>query len=202
MTVDCGIFIGLSIVTTQVLDEPKASMLDPQTRLADLPILYLDMVLDEIFNVPPPWLQPEAKRPETIADVAAMIGQDQGTVTAKFRSIIGMSEGIEIAPKNLQDLLAASASGDPTRPVLVDVRERWEYDICHLADSILLTEANYPALLPQLRLAKKVVTICHHGVRSLSAALFLRQQGVETATSLAGGVDLWAVEVDTAMARY
>lgn len=177
-------------------------MLDPQTRLADLPILYLDMVLDEIFNVPPPWLQPEAKRPETIADVAAMIGQDQGTVTAKFRSIIGMSEGIEIAPKNLQDLLAASASGDPTRPVLVDVRERWEYDICHLADSILLTEANYPALLPQLRLAKKVVTICHHGVRSLSAALFLRQQGVETATSLAGGVDLWAVEVDTAMARY
>ena len=177
-------------------------MLDPQTRLADLPIHHLDMVLDEIFNVPPPWLQPEAKRPETIADVAAMIGQDQGTVTAKLGSIIEMSAGIEIAPKNLQDLLAASPLGDPSRPVLVDVRERWEYDICHIPDSILLTEANFPELLPQLRLAKQVVTICHHGVRSLSAALFLRQQGVQTATSLAGGVDLWAVEVDTAMARY
>ena len=54
----------------------------------------------------------------------------------------------------------------------------------------------------ELTRAPVVVTICHHGVRSYSAALYLRQKGIAQARSLEGGVEAWALTVDPAMARY
>ncbi|MBC7533383.1 MAG: sulfurtransferase, partial [Oligoflexus sp.] len=47
-----------------------------------------------------------------------------------------------------------------------------------------------------------VVTICHHGVRSLSAAFYLREAGLPRVRSLKGGLDEWALTVDKEMPRY
>jgi rhodanese-related sulfurtransferase len=47
-----------------------------------------------------------------------------------------------------------------------------------------------------------LVVICHHGVRSFHATLWLRQHGFENALNLAGGIDAWASEIDTSMQRY
>ena len=47
-----------------------------------------------------------------------------------------------------------------------------------------------------------VVTICHHGVRSLRAAGWLRSTGVQNVVSLAGGIDAWSREVDPKVPRY
>ncbi len=49
---------------------------------------------------------------------------------------------------------------------------------------------------------RPIVTLCHHGMRSARAAALLRGAGFRGVRNLAGGIDAWAREVDTAMARY
>ena len=48
----------------------------------------------------------------------------------------------------------------------------------------------------------RIVVHCHHGVRSLRVARFLRERGFAIAQSMAGGIEAWAVEIDPAMPRY
>ncbi len=47
-----------------------------------------------------------------------------------------------------------------------------------------------------------IVVICHHGVRSLNVANWLRNQGFEQAQSLRGGIDGWSFSVDQSIPRY
>ncbi|MGL6069894.1 rhodanese-like domain-containing protein [Craterilacuibacter sp.] len=87
-------------------------------------------------------------------------------------------------------------------PFLLDVREPWEVEIACLADS-----SNIPMHLIPLRMNElpddiPIVTICHHGVRSYQVALYLENAGFEQVQSLAGGVEAWASNIDTQMARY
>jgi adenylyltransferase/sulfurtransferase len=87
-------------------------------------------------------------------------------------------------------------------PVLVDVREHWEFDLAHLTGSRLVPLADLPSRLTELPAAASLVTVCHKGVRSASAAALLRRAGFARVRSLAGGVDAWAQDVDPAMRRY
>ncbi len=59
-----------------------------------------------------------------------------------------------------------------------------------------------PANVNTLLDAEEVVCYCHHGMRSLDAAVWLRQQGVERAKSMAGGIERWSVEIDPNVPRY
>lgn len=174
--------------------------LNGETLLASIALPHAALVLDELFSVPPRQLFPEAVVPATVGDLAAAAGLDVAAVISRIKVILRMSTGIEIQPQDLLQLLAATEVAD--QPVLLDVREPWEYEICHLAGSLLLSDQDFPNLLPKLQQAKHVVAICHHGVRSYSAAMYLRQHGVAGATSLVGGVDLWARTVAHGMARY
>lgn len=97
--------------------------------------------------------------------------------------------------------LAAELAGD-SPPMLLDVREQWEYDLAHLAGVTLVPLGELPARLTELPARASLVTICHKGVRSERAAALLRRAGFARVRSLAGGVDAWAQEVDPAMRRY
>lgn len=108
-----------------------------------------------------------------------------------------MSQKIDIEPEDLAARLAAGES-----LILLDVREPWEFETARLAGSILLATSDFATLLPRLVEAGAVVTVCHHGVRSHSAALWLRERGVPGAVSLAGGVEAWATRIDRQMPRY
>jgi rhodanese-related sulfurtransferase len=46
-----------------------------------------------------------------------------------------------------------------------------------------------------------LIVYCHHGVRSLHAVQFLKYHGFD-ALSLAGGIDLWSLEIDPNVPRY
>ncbi len=59
-----------------------------------------------------------------------------------------------------------------------------------------------PANLAALESAEDVILFCHHGVRSLDAAAWLRSQGVEGARSMTGGIDRWSTEIDPLVPRY
>src|SRR5215471_18272118 len=83
---------------------------------------------------------------------------------------------------------------------LVDIREDWERAVCLIAGSIEIAMGTLPGALDRLDPERPVVALCHHGVRSLRAVAWLRQQGYAQAVSLAGGIDAWAREVDPAMA--
>jgi len=87
-------------------------------------------------------------------------------------------------------------------PLLLDVREHWEYALCSLPDSIHVPMREIPARLNELDPSQPIVCICHHGVRSLQVAMFLEHRGFESVFNLQGGVDGWAREVDPTMPIY
>jgi rhodanese-related sulfurtransferase len=86
--------------------------------------------------------------------------------------------------------------------VLVDVRESWEFEICRIAGAKLIPMGTVPANLQLLDVDEDVICYCHHGVRSMDVAIWLRGQGVERARSLAGGIDRWSAEIDPGVPRY
>ena len=98
----------------------------------------------------------------------------------------------------------AAWRGDAAReaPVLVDVREPWEYAICHIEGSQHVPLQTIPSRVDELSRDRDLVLICHHGNRSWRAAQWLEQHGFTRLYNLDGGVEGWASEVDPAMARY
>jgi rhodanese-related sulfurtransferase len=93
---------------------------------------------------------------------------------------------------------------DPVRPspLLLDVREPWEFQTCRIEGAHHLPMRELPARLRELDPRTDVVAICHHGVRSLHAAYFLERQGFERVFNLSGGIDAWARSVEPAMPVY
>jgi len=89
-----------------------------------------------------------------------------------------------------------------SNPLLVDVREPWEFEICQLANSINIPMGSIPNHLQQIQEADECVIICHHGVRSLNVIQYLMTQDTDHLINLDGGVDAWAQAVDRDMALY
>jgi len=89
-----------------------------------------------------------------------------------------------------------------SKPLLIDVREAWEFEICQLDDSVNIPMAQVPRHLSTFAAAKVSVVICHHGVRSLHIIQYLQQQGIKDLINLEGGVDAWARQVDINMPLY
>lgn len=87
-------------------------------------------------------------------------------------------------------------------PVLLDVREQWEWEVCRLPGAVLIPMRELPARLDELDPAAETVVICHHGVRSYHAARYLETVGFGNVVNLSGGVAAWADEVDPALPRY
>jgi rhodanese-related sulfurtransferase len=86
---------------------------------------------------------------------------------------------------------------------LIDVREPWEFETAHIANSLLMPMGDVPARAHQeLDPDERIVVMCHHGMRSMNVAVWLRNQGFEQAQSLQGGIDAWSAEVDPAVPRY
>jgi rhodanese-related sulfurtransferase len=93
---------------------------------------------------------------------------------------------------------------DPARekPVLLDVREKWEFDIARLGGATHVPMSTVPARQEELDPAAETVVICHHGGRSMQVAMFLERAGFGRVYNLAGGVDAWARQIDPSMATY
>ena len=129
--------------------------------------------------------------------------------------------GMEIGPIEARDLIAAAGAREDGAPVLVvDVREPDEWRICRIEGAVLVPlgeiEERADEVLEMVEdlieerdsesdidaATAPVVVYCHHGVRSLTATALLQAKGLRGARSMAGGIDLWSVAVDPAVARY
>jgi rhodanese-related sulfurtransferase len=109
----------------------------------------------------------------------------------------------EITPEVFLEYRQQPIEPDMPKLILLDVREPWEYDTAHLPDSKLIPMGEIPSRVHQeLDPDDHIVVLCHHGARSLSVTMWLRQQGFERAQSLAGGIDHWSLTIDNAIPRY
>lgn len=101
------------------------------------------------------------------------------------------------SPQDLADYLKDN------QPLLLDVREPWEYATCKLQDSQLVPMRQVPAHAETLDSHQEIVVICHHGIRSKAVCEYLEQQlGFAQLINLEGGVDAWAKQIDPDMALY
>jgi rhodanese-related sulfurtransferase len=106
----------------------------------------------------------------------------------------------EITPQAFLELRSTSS---PDAPILLDVREPWEFQAASLPDSLLMPMGDVPSRAhAELDPDAHIVVLCHHGQRSLSVAMWLRNQGFDRAQSLAGGIDYWSRAIDPTVPRY
>lgn len=107
---------------------------------------------------------------------------------------------LEVAVTEVKRRLDA---GEPV--VLLDCREPFEFDLCRIEGATLIPMNTIPQRMvevEQLSDRGPVVVYCHHGMRSLNVANWLRHQGVENVTSLAGGIEAWSLQIDRLVPRY
>lgn len=94
------------------------------------------------------------------------------------------------------------ADEERAKPLLLDVREPWEQQICRIEGSEPMPMRAVPARAGELEADRETVCVCHHGGRSMQVAMFLERQGFKNVYNLTGGVDAWARQVDKAMPTY
>lgn len=86
--------------------------------------------------------------------------------------------------------------------LVLDVREDWEYQTCHLPGSLHIPMGEVPNRLNEIDDQVPVVCLCHHGVRSYHVALYLQKQGFENVYNLHGGIHAWSADVDAQCPTY
>ncbi len=120
-------------------------------------------------------------------------------LSADGRPVEREGEDSEAAPlrrvdaRSLYDALVGT-----TPPLIVDVRERWEWDAGNLAEHgaihlPLSALADAPEIVPRDR---PLVLVCSVGARSAGAAGHLRAAGFEATAHLEGGLESWVADVD------
>ncbi len=85
---------------------------------------------------------------------------------------------------------------------IVDVREPYEHAICRIEGANLVPMRQIPQRVDEIDREALTVVHCHHGPRSAQVVAFLRQQGFDRVTNLAGGIDAWSLRIDSTVPRY
>ncbi len=123
-----------------------------------------------------------------------------------YEEFCGLTRGAEVeAAHSAYDLGPAEVKRlleQDQHVVLLDVREPHEYEIVRIEGSTLIPLSEIHLRTNELDTADTIVTYCHHGQRSLQAIKTLEYFGFKKLKHLRGGIDAWAAEVDSEMARY
>jgi rhodanese-related sulfurtransferase len=81
---------------------------------------------------------------------------------------------------------------DPSRPVLLDVREMNEFVEVRAPGAMLVPTSAFVARLGELPADRPLLVICHLGNRSAAVTGYLARLGREDVVNVAGGMDAWA----------
>lgn len=95
-----------------------------------------------------------------------------------------------VVPEMTVEELAVALEG-PTPPLLLDVREPYEWRQVRFALGLHIPMNEIPQRLTELPQGRAIVVTCAHGSRSYSVAAWLLDQGYQ-ASSLQGGITRWA----------
>lgn len=106
----------------------------------------------------------------------------------------------------------AEAAADPSRiqPLLLDVREPWEFDTARIVGATLVPMSTIGSRLAEVEAlqdsadgaVRPIICVCHHGARSMQVAAFLEQQGLNNIVNMTGGIHAWSQQVDAGVPTY
>ncbi|HWC73944.1 MAG TPA: molybdopterin-synthase adenylyltransferase MoeB [Gemmatimonadales bacterium] len=139
-------------------------------------------------------------------DSSCPVCGENATVTKliDYEAFCGLRDAGSATPDRLeisaQDLYRER--GRKPNLVLLDVREPREIEIAHIDGARYIPLRELPRRLAELPGHGEIVTICHHGQRSLKARDMLVGAGFNHVRSLAGGIDAWSREIDGNVPRY
>ena len=111
-----------------------------------------------------------------------------------------MTAAASVHDMTVRELKARVDEGNA--PVIVDVREPAEFDICRIPGARLIPLGQLPARLGELDPAAEIVLHCKAGSRSAKATALLRERGFTRARNLSGGILAWIDKVDPTQAKY
>ena len=101
----------------------------------------------------------------------------------------------DITVHNLKERL------DKKTITLIDVREEWEFEYCKIKRSKNIPMDLIPEKLFLFNNKSEFAIICHSGFRSKHVTDFL-QKNLISAVNVIGGIDEWALKIDSEMKRY
>lgn len=122
----------------------------------------------------------------------------EGLLKAGARPAPGSLGPQKISVQELSDRLAMGED-----LFLLDVRERPEYDLCHLEGAVLIPVGMIPNNRKRIPTDRPVIVYCHHGIRSANVVQYLYAQGgLTNLYNLDGGINAWARDIEPEMAVY
>jgi rhodanese-related sulfurtransferase len=133
---------------------------------------------------------------DTLGTVAMNHGADVDEVVEHIIRSQDMEKNLEITAAETAELLKQE------KIKLLDVRTPEEYAIASVAGSQLVDQNLAQEIVQTWPKDTAIVTMCHHGMRSLDAAAYLRGHGFTNTKSMSGGIDTWSLQVDSSVPRY
>jgi len=133
---------------------------------------------------------------DLLTTVAMNHGLDVNEVVEHIKRSQEMEKDLEITPREAAELLEAG------KIKLVDVRTPEEFAIASVHGSVLVDQNLAQEIMQSWPKDTAIVTMCHHGMRSLDAAAYLRGHGFTNAKSMSGGIDAWSLQIDSSIPRY
>lgn len=106
----------------------------------------------------------------------------------------------DILNLTVQDLASKLENGEAL--CFIDVRQKWEYEICSLPNSLHIPLLELAERLDEIPQRQEIVVLCHHGVRSFQAAKILLENDFCNVFNLKGGIDAWSKQIDSSIASY
>jgi rhodanese-related sulfurtransferase len=120
-----------------------------------------------------------------------------GSIPRMERGSLTEDKFHDVLPEQLRDWLA---EGRPLK--LIDVREESEWAICRLPGAELMPVGKIAEWSETLDPQQEILLYCHHGIRSLHAAMTLARKGFTHVLHLRGGLDAYSLKADPSMTRY
>ena len=133
---------------------------------------------------------------DTLATVSMNHGLDVNEVVEHIKRSEELEKDLETTPRETVELLKTG------KIKMLDVRTPEEYAIARVEGSILVDQNIAQEIMQSWPKDTQIVTICHHGMRSLDAAAYLRGHGFTNTKSMMGGIDAWSVQIDPLVPRY
>jgi rhodanese-related sulfurtransferase len=88
--------------------------------------------------------------------------------------------------------LKQQLTNDGDKPVLLDVREPYEYAEGVIPGAMFIPINDIPARMDELDKDAEIVVYCAHGIRSWQVAAYMMQNGFSNVKHLADGFAAWA----------
>ena len=133
---------------------------------------------------------------DLLATVAMNHGLDVNELVEHIKRSQEMEKDLEITPRETAELLKGG------KIKLVDVRTPEEFAIASVPGSVLVDQSLAQEIMQTWPKDTAIVTMCHHGMRSLDAAAYLRGHGFTNTKSMSGGIDAWSLQIDSSIHRY